>query len=306
MTSRILLVAFAFSVLLLPGCTGVRSAQHPVVSTDDILSTLKPYSWPEAIAAFHSDDARDRRGLTQRQYRDMVVTLYMNAIDAQYADFRNSADSESRASAIGFDLALLALTGVASIAEADEVGPLAAAIAAFTGARSSFDKNLFFNQSLPAMFAAMEEERAKRRVALVQAMQRDVQSYPLQLAQGDIAALQRAGSFALAISQVTKQAVANKNEAEARLDKAISGCDVVADVQAATRELRAILVATRDSDPAIATNKRDLLASQFNLPDGMTESELRDQIGSKLNSDFCKTADRAAKVADVKSQLGIP
>jgi hypothetical protein len=306
MTNRIFLGALVGSSLLLAGCASMRSAQQPVVSTEDILSSLKPYSWPEAIAAFHSDDAGNRGGLSQRQYRDMVITLYMNAIDAQYADFHNSADSESRATAIGFDLALLGLTGVASVAEADEIGELAAAIAAFTGARSSFDKNLFFNQSLPAMFAAMEEERANRRLVLLQAMQRDVQSYPLQMAIGDIAAFQRAGSFALAISKITKQAVTNKNEAEARLDKAISGCDVVMDVQVQTRELRAILVSTRDSDPAKATSKRDLLAAQFNLPDGLAETELRDQIGAKLNSDYCKTADRAAKVADVKAQLGIP
>ncbi|MCO5792656.1 MAG: hypothetical protein HEQ21_07535 [Blastomonas sp.] len=300
------LFACALGAMLVTGCTSLRSAQQPVVSTQDILASLKPYSWPDAIAAYHSADARDRGGLTQRQYRDLVITLYMNAIDAQYADFQTSADSESRTSAIGFDLALLGLTGVASVAEADEVGPLAAAIAAFTGARSSFDKNLFFNQSLPAMFAAMEEERAKRRLVLVQAMQRDVESYPLPLAIGDIAALQRAGSFALAISKITRQAVTAKNDAELRLDKATSGCDVVEDVQASTRELRAILVATRNSDPAIATDNRDLLAAQFNLPDGLSEIELRDQIGAKLNSDYCKTADRAAKVANVKSQLGIP
>jgi hypothetical protein len=300
------LLAFAIGALILTGCSSLRSAQQPVVSTKDILASLKPYSWPDAIAAFHDTKPGARGGLTQRQYRDMVITLYINAIDAQYADFQTSADSESRASAIGFDLALLSLTGVAAVAEADEVGPLAAAIAAFTGARSSFDKNLFFNQSLPAMFAAMEEERAKRRLVLVQAMQRDVDSYPLELAIGDIAALQRAGSFALAISKITRQAVTNKNDAEQRLDKAVSGCDIVEDVQAQTAQLRAILIATRNSNPVIATNNRDLLAAQFNLEDGLTESELRDQIGAKLNTDYCKAADRAAKVANVKSQLGIP
>lgn len=297
---RILCAALILAALG-PGCTSLRSAQRPVVTSDEIRASLAKFKWAHAVQAFHgADDDVARKGLTKRQYRDLVITQYMLGIDANYAEFRANADSESRASDLGFELGLLGLAGVASVAEPDEAGKLAAAITAFTGARATFDKTLFFNKTLPAIFAAMDEERARRRLVLVQGMQRDEQQYSLPQALPDIVAYQEAGSFPLAISNVVARSVEKKNEAVASLDNAVAGCEVFDDLQEIGKSLR---VSTTSPDAGRQRARIDVAAKELQLPQGLAMADFLDLALLKLDTDYCDKKTRNAKVLEIIAKL---
>lgn len=286
---------------MVTGCAGgIRSAQQPVIKSADIIQGLQNYQLPAVLIEYHSAATGARHGMSKRQYRDFVISLYVNAIDARYEEFRHSVDAENRATAIGFDLALLGLTGVTAVAEADEVGPFAAAIASFTGARSSLDKNLFFSQSLPAMFAAMDEERALQLIKINKGMSQDELSYPLELAVGDLSAYQRAGSFSVAISKVVKQAVVNKAEAEDLLANPIPGCESDDDMSAIVKALRD---AVMDPDPATQQARINKAAKELNIPDGFTLNDFMNAALERLDNDFCSKNERNTKVLDIIGKI---
>lgn len=283
----------------LSGCATLRSAQRPVLSAEDMKAVLANYQWPDIHRRFYSSNDDDRHGLTRRQYRDEVIWLYMRAIDSNYAQFRSSVESESRGSDFAFDLVLAALAGITSVAEADEVGPFAAAIATMTGAKGSFDKNLFFDKTLSAVLTAMDEERAKRRLVIDQGMQNDEKNYSIVRAMADLTAYQEAGNLSDAISNLTTEAVINKRDAVARLENAAATCDSVEDMQQVTADLRQLLDATDGAD----NTKRDIFAAAFGLPAGLDKTQLVQLVGRELNKDYCKASLRATKAAEIRAAL---
>ncbi|MDM7956608.1 hypothetical protein [Blastomonas sp.] len=289
------------SCALVGGCSSLSGAQRPVLSPADSVATAQKFKPEISLLRFYADDDSARLDLSAMDYRNLVIALYLDAIDARFAEFRAQAGSESRASGLAFDIALLGLTGAAAVAEADEVNPFATAAAAFLGARASFDKNLFYDRTLPAMFATMEAERARIRTDIIRAMMQDAIAYPLPLAFGDLAAYQRAGSFEFAIAKVVNRAVEAQNANEAILSKALTACSIAEDMAETNEALAAAL--EDETDPTRRARRLALAAQEFGVPEGATEIDTWRNIGIKLDTDYCRAPDRAAKVSDILTKI---
>lgn len=301
MPDRCSLLLVMAAVAFVGGCTSLSGAQQPVLSPNESVTTAQKFRPEISLPKFYARENSSRHDLSAMDYRNLVIALYLDAIDARFAEFRAKAGSESRATGLAFDIALLGLTGAAAVAEADEVNPLATAAAAFLGARGSFDKNLFYDRTLPAMFATMEAERARVRTDIVRAMKQDDKAYSLALAFGDLAAYQRAGSFEFAIGKVVNRAVEAQTANEAILSKALIACSVVEDMEETTEALAAAL---QDEPDATRRARRLALAAQeFGVPEGATETETLRNIGIKLDTDYCRASDRTAKVSDILTKI---
>jgi hypothetical protein len=296
------LFLIALASVGLGGCTSLSGAQQSVLSPADSVAAALNFKPAQAIANSYADDDDPRGGLSPMDYRNLVIALYLDAIDARFAEFRTRASSESRASGLAFDLAVLGLTGAAAVAEADEVNPFATAAATFLGARGSFDKNLFYDRTLPAIFATMEAERARIRTDIVRAMKQDHKTYPLALAFGDLAQYQRAGSFDFAIGKVVNRAVESQNANEAILANALQACTTGEDMEQSTETLAILLM--DEPDPAKRAARISLAAKEFGVAEGPTPDDTYRAIGIALDTQYCRATERAAKVSDIQAKIG--
>lgn len=202
-------LAVAFSAVGLSGCTSLRGGPEQIISTADARSVLSAYKIPGVFSKYQETQT----DIAKRHYRDEVMYAYIQAIDSQYFDFRSRMGQDKKELSIGFDGAIIGLSALATIAKksADE---LAAVSGAFAGANSSVDKNLYFDQSLPALVAAMDAERLTIRASIAQKMTRDAAAYPLTAAFVDINEYQAAGTLDHAVTVITDEAVKERTQAK--------------------------------------------------------------------------------------------
>lgn len=271
------------ALLMLSGCTSLNGAPRPVISVDDSISLLASYKIDTAIKTFRKANDSDRFDMTPQQYRDMVISVYLNAIDARYLQFRRAVSSEGRGGTALADLAVLGLTTSASVIEksATELSAIAAGIA---GSKGIIDKNLYFNKALPALLAAMDAERTKARTQIVLNMRKDANAYPLETAFGDIAAYEAAGSLDLAVDNVTASASEDRKMEKLRYENAVRACDGEEDVVDNRSRIMKFV-----GNLTTAGNNTDLdkMAKQMGLAGGTDANVLRTEIRRDLIANYC-------------------
>jgi hypothetical protein len=215
--------------MAMAGCASLRGAPLPIIPVKTNVNIAQEFTIFSALGAFRNADAKTRNGMNQKQYRDMVVAIYLNAIDARYQEFRTNISGEGRGAKIGADLAVIGLSTGASLIEKSATD-LSAIAAAFAGGRGAVEKNLYFDRTLPALLAAMDSERAKVRTTIVINLRKDENEYPLEMAFGDVASYEAAASIDRAIDVVTAKASAERQIQTVALDAVISACSVPEDL----------------------------------------------------------------------------
>lgn len=202
----------------LAGCDSLRGTQEPIDAPATTVAAAKEYPPAQAITAFYSGNVGLREGLTPQQYRDKVVALRLLAIDAQYRTFVTELRGAKSGVALGADIATLVLGGVGTFVAGETTkSVLAAATAVIAGTRVSIDKNLFYDQTLPALVAQMDAERAKQRLIIEENLLRGASQYSLADAFKELSEYERLGSIETAIRKITGSATEEANKAESVL-----------------------------------------------------------------------------------------
>ena len=200
---------------VLAGCDSFRGAQEPIDLPATTLAAARAHSPAQAISAFYSSSAESREGLTPQQYRDKIVALRLLAIDAQYRTFVTELRGAKSGVALGADIATLVLGGLGTFVAGETTKSiLAAATAVIAGTRVSIDKNLFYDQTLPAIVAQMDAERSKQRLIIEQNLLRGATQYSLADALKELSEYERLGSIETGIRKITGAATEEANKAE--------------------------------------------------------------------------------------------
>lgn len=217
---RTMLKSFtALALVTLPACATVRGSQDSVPQL--VPRTLVPIS--DAVTHY--------RGLTDESarfaYRNDFLRSYQSAIEANYGAFTDQLNSGDRGSALGLDLLVMGLTGATALVGASSVNELATITAIASGARSTVDKRLFFDRTLPAIIASMDAERATIQADIARKRILPTQQYSLDDAIDDLNRLQQAGRLDRALSRMTRVADADRVRQEARLNAIVGVCDEI-------------------------------------------------------------------------------
>ncbi|MFN2473753.1 MAG: hypothetical protein ABR588_07550 [Sphingomicrobium sp.] len=160
-----------------------------------------------------ASDDKDRQGLSKLQYRNLVVALYLNAMDAQYASFRTRLSRQRKGGSLALGLTSLGLTTAVPLVATGVKDALSALATGATGTRAALDKELYFDQALPALLAAMEAERANTKAEILQHLKQTVDNYPLDLAFAELNQYQMSATFERAIDKITADANADRTVA---------------------------------------------------------------------------------------------
>lgn len=300
MHSHIRFVLATPLILLTAGCANVSGAPRSVIPAGQLqqLVTSADYDVEATLVNFYSVDPDDRDQLSRQDYRDMVAGLYLAAADANYQRFRSALGSSSRGSSVGFDTVSLLLTGLAASSSGNRAQDLATAATALTGFRTSFDRNLLFDRTIPAIIASMDAERARTRASIVERLRLDATAYPLPQFFADIQAYELSATLEQAIGRVNETANNDRDDANRTLDRALVACDLEENI---APQIAALRNAVRVGD---ATQQRtNLNAAAGALDVAVADSDSNDviwvNIAHQVESGYCTSGGRATAIARV-------
>lgn len=186
-------------VLLAQGCASFQGAPQwdpAALKSDDAL-------FEQAVGRFFGTSSLAERASVRNEY----MTRRMAQIDRAYLEYKQGLYAQRVGSAVGIDVATLALTGAA--AAVSDVGTKtgASALAALlTGSKTSVDKNVYFDRTLPALLTQMDALRAEARARLFAGALLSADRYALSEADADLSEYRQAGTVHRAIAAVTNQA----------------------------------------------------------------------------------------------------
>lgn len=290
------------ALLVLQACAPIVGSPHPVVKPSDMRATVARYPYDASLAAFYGTSAQ-RGGLTRRDYRDMVLAIYLGAIDVEYYKFRQDLAASGRGTALGMDLLVLGLSGATALASADDFEDWAVAATMAGGARAVVDKNLFFDRTLPSVISAMDAERARVRTSIEQKLDLDEARYPLPAVFNDISSYQLAGTLERGMQRVAAIASADAAEAQADLDRAVSACEQVDDLAEENRRLTLALRDPADGTYFAEANDIALRELGIEVEEGATSAVKYAAIQSYLNRAACSKSERKAAVDRVLAAI---
>jgi hypothetical protein len=161
----------------------------------------------------------------QRQLaRNDIISGRMEVIDDDFDTLERSLNAASNTLSIGSDLVILTLNGLAATTGGTETkAALSAASSGVVGAQGAVNKDLYFKNTLPALLAQMEANRAAVKARITKGMTLPDAQYSLKVANGDLKDLVRAGSIASGVNKISQEATTSKQASD--------------DVIAATRSL---------------------------------------------------------------------
>ncbi|RZF63160.1 hypothetical protein EWE75_17765 [Sphingomonas populi] len=181
------------------------------------------YPFEKAMAEWSTRGlANDLNG--QRTVRDKYIILQMRAIDARYRAFLTGLAQQSRGTSLVLDVATLGLTGGASFAAQKTAHILSSGATAVVGGRAAFNKDLFYERTLPALIDEMNTARTKAQASLTAGIGRTADQYNLAMADIDLSRYQDAANLDTALQQLTGAAAAHVEAANALYTADFKGC----------------------------------------------------------------------------------
>lgn len=199
---------------LLAGCASLKAYPDRSGNVATELQQLDQYFAATVLGTYANKPDAD----AQKTYRDEVVAGRVRAIDLHFGTFQQAVFREGVDTNIVTDLIILGLgAATATTGGAGLKAALGATTTGVAGARTSIDKNLYFEKTMPALLAQMIASRKTVLVRLQQGLGRNVSQYPLSQALIDLEDYYNAGSIPGAIVAVIEQAGAAAKTQDALL-----------------------------------------------------------------------------------------
>lgn len=200
--------------VLLGGCASFDGSPQRVVPISVAIAQVGKSKYPidEALAQFHA-----KMGSDQISWRNTVISLYLAAADARYAEFRRDLSRQTKITGLGLDLAILGVAGAGSLA-GSAANALAATAAGLNGARITISKEVYFEKTLPALLASIDAARLNIRTAIFQHMREGADVYPLEIGFADLGNYESAASLDGAVQNITASESAKVETAQRNFD----------------------------------------------------------------------------------------
>jgi hypothetical protein len=144
--------------------------------------------------------------------RNEIIYGRIAAYDIEFAKFQQDIEKERALTDTTGDLTALLLSalGASLVSQATKTA-LAASVTAVTGAKASIDKNVFYDKTLPALFAQMDANRATAYLNIKTCVTKPDSGCPLTEAMVYLNAYRDAGSIPGALTAISQAAGVQKD-----------------------------------------------------------------------------------------------
>jgi hypothetical protein len=205
MILRLFVGVFCASVLAACSSSG-GYPENPIGKNSDV-SNLTYYFSIEALKEF---DSKRTEAL-----RNEIIYGRIAAYDAEFSDFQINVNKERLLTDATADSAVAIMGGVGSaIASNATKTALLAATSAVTGVQGAVDKDIFYNQAMPAIFAYMASNRKAILARIEAGTVKSLEAYPLTQGIADTLEYRDAGSIPGALIAITQQTGPAKKAAD--------------------------------------------------------------------------------------------
>jgi hypothetical protein len=159
------------------------------------------------VAAYHASIANHALDIAKTQ-RNQIVFRIIAQIDAAYGAFELNLSTRRAGLQTGGDAAQLGLSAAATLVGASDIKDiLSATSTAFQGTRLSVDKNFFEQKTTESLISQMRASRKNLQAQILLSLSsRDVNSYPLESAWGDVVNYYYAGTIPSALVDIAGKA----------------------------------------------------------------------------------------------------
>lgn len=198
----------ALSLLLLAGCSqAIRGGAPSTLYHPSSASAGAPDPLPVA--------AQELMAATSTSQRNQLLQRRLIMIDAAYVDFISTLRRQKTVTDLATSLAGLAIGVAGTLADGVAAKThYAAAGTLLTGGAAVVDQTLYYEQTVIALVAAMDANRAAVRVNILRGMNQDLANYTADDAYADLQTYERAGTLLAAIAYVQSTAKQAKDEAD--------------------------------------------------------------------------------------------
>lgn len=198
----------ALLLLLLAGCSqAIRGGAPTTLDRPSSASASEPNPLP--VAAQELVDA------TSTTQRNQLLQRRLIMIDAAYVDFISTLRRQKTVTDLATSLAGLAIGVAGTLADGVAAKTnYAAAGTLLTGGAAVVDQTLYYEQTVIALVAAMDANRAAVRVNILRGMNQDLANYTADDAYADLQTYERAGTLLAAIAYVQSTAKQAKDAAD--------------------------------------------------------------------------------------------
>ncbi len=214
MCSRLVLLCIGF--LSLGGCAALNGYPDNPASVATDLAPLKAYFEAEKQIAFYQSLAPgDPR---RAPLRNEIIYGRVAAYDVEFAEFQQKLNRDRLIpdAAANSAVAVFAGAGTAITSVATK-NALSAATSAVNGIKGAVDKDVFYSQTMSALFAEMSANRAAVLVNIDKGTSMSDTAYPLTRGLIDTAAYREAGSIPGALAGISHDAGKKTDTAKAEL-----------------------------------------------------------------------------------------
>src|SRR5579863_2993992 len=195
-----------WAALTTVGCFRVAPKMPPP------LASMAPINYSSSaldadVAAYHASIANHALDNAKTQ-RNQIVFRIIAQIDAAYGAFELNLSTRRAGLQTGGDAAQLGLSAAATLVGASDIKDiLSATSTAFQGTRLSVDKNFYEQKTTESLVSQMRASRKNLQAQILLSLSnRDVNSYPLEAAWGDVVNYYYAGTIPSALVDIAGKA----------------------------------------------------------------------------------------------------
>ena len=230
------------AIVLLAGCSSLRTGGAPDPSFDlaaDLASLSKEFDSATNIPNYYNTEASGRLDARNRFISGRLVQ-----IDLQYLKFLRTLTADKQQLDAATDIAGLTLNLAGTlVGGARAKTNLAAAAAGMGGAKTTIDKDFYYEKSIESLVATMNAKRKDALIGILTGLAASIDQYPFERALTDLHQYYLAGTLNGAIQFINVQAAqseANSNKQLAVLySLPIPTLDQVVDISRLTDALGA-------------------------------------------------------------------
>lgn len=201
--NRVVACFFIVTVLALSGCGTVSHGGAPKSSfkiQNDIDALEKAFA---PAASIEKANALGATVESRNSFIDGRLALY----NIRYVEFIQTLGVDKQVLDTSSDIMLLGLNTAGMLTGGVRAkANLAAAATLITGSKTSIDKNFYFEKTMPALVATMNNQRKSVLIRIIDGRNDDLKNYSMTQALGDLYDYEHAGTLIGAINTIQAEA----------------------------------------------------------------------------------------------------
>ncbi|TXI30512.1 MAG: hypothetical protein E6Q60_01215 [Nitrosomonas oligotropha] len=279
MHKKIIILLIIGYILLCVGCAAIKGQPDSPMDPEQEFKSLTTYFEETTVT-----NCRISADPQSRTCRDNIINGRVRAINIKFDLFEKELAKEGITSSVLLDWTVLGLNSAATIVGGPIVPALTMTSAGIIGAKGAFDKNAFFEKSMPHILDRMRAERKKVLAIIREGLAKDnINEYPLDRALDDVNTYFQVGSIRGALFAISQDAGVVAKEADRKIEIAMKARPA----ENVTPERQKRIEALMEKVDALSDSKAFSLISAPPVPDDIDAENViraRDRENQRLTN----------------------